>query len=183
MGVHYFGCPRRLRGPRPRRRPTRHWWESRAPRYHSTLRADADAANPRARRRSITTSSTRLVELSLRSTNAPQRSETTAESSRGMAGQKIMTKSIIFHNILEFWAFQGYKGMGEERQRLNRKNLPRSPPPLPPTNNLFGSLPKLDVAHTTGEVQSAEGLVHIIGHGRDAAEHERLAILRDTILQ
>ena len=70
--------------------------------------------------------------------------------------------------------------MGEE---VNRKNLPRSPPRLPPTNNLFGSLPQFHVAHTTGEVERAERLVDVILNGRDAAEHERLAILRDGILQ
>ena len=69
------------------------------------------------------------------------------------------------------------------RKGYNRKNLPRSPPRLPPTNNLFGSLPQLDVAHATGEVERAEGLVDIILDGRDAAEHERLGVLRDGILQ
>ena len=67
--------------------------------------------------------------------------------------------------------------------RGEKKVYPRSPPRLPPTNNLFGSLPELDVAHATGEVQRAEGLVDIILNGRDAAEHERLAILRYRVLQ
>jgi hypothetical protein len=76
------------------------------------------------------------------------------------------------------WNLGLSKDIRRGERRLNRKNLPRSPPRLPPTNNLFGSLPELDVAHATREVERAEVLVDIILDGRDAAEHQCLAILR-----
>ena len=43
--------------------------------------------------------------------------ETTAESSRGMAGSKNTAKTNFFHKV-EFWTFQGYKGRRETTRGL-----------------------------------------------------------------
>ena len=94
---------------------------------------------------------------------------------------------IVLHGLrdqLEFGAFQGYKGAKWRRQEdYNRKNLPRSPPPLGTADDLLRRLPQLHVADAAREVQRAERLVDVVGDRRDAAEHERFGILRDTILQ
>ena len=61
----------------------------------------------------------------------------------------------IFLGVSEDYLGSGV-AVGREEMNdkgYNRKNLPRSPPRLPPTDNLFGSLPELDVAHATGEVR------------------------------